>query len=244
MIQLLSVLVIMLSLGVSAFAASDSAVVRGGDLRIRDEGTGLVFPDGSIQYKATVEGPQGPAGPANQLEIGTVTSGTTAGATITGIAPSQTINLVLPQGPKGDPGSAGTINLTSICTAITAGGASLPSFCLPSTYSTSDLKGTWKLYVLGATNGATTPVYWERSTLTININGVATQASYIDSEFGSSGMTTANFVISATGDVSLPSYPNFRFGGTMSLDRNVIVLTYNPDMSTQRGMMILVKIAP
>jgi hypothetical protein len=45
------------------FANPDSVVIRGGDLRIKDAGSGLVFPDGTIQYKATVEGPAGPQGP-------------------------------------------------------------------------------------------------------------------------------------------------------------------------------------
>ena len=38
----------------------------------------------------------GKAGPPNSLSIGTVETGETASATITGIAPSQTLNLVLP----------------------------------------------------------------------------------------------------------------------------------------------------
>lgn len=49
-------------------------------------------------------GQTGKAGPANTLSIGTVTSGTTASATITGTSPNQTLNLVLPKGDKGDPG--------------------------------------------------------------------------------------------------------------------------------------------
>jgi hypothetical protein len=47
-------------------------------------------------------GGKGGDGPANSLSIGTVTQGTAA-ATITGPAPSQTLNLVLPKGDKGDP---------------------------------------------------------------------------------------------------------------------------------------------
>lgn len=47
------------------------------------------------------EGPEGPAGPANELSIGSVQSGTTANATITGTAPEQTLNLVLPKGDTG-----------------------------------------------------------------------------------------------------------------------------------------------
>lgn len=101
------------SLVSSALAAPDAIVVRGGDLRIRDAGCGLVFPDGSIQTKATVSGPTGPTGsagppgPANRLAIGSVQAGTQAAATITGTAPNQTLNLTLPQGPKGDTGPQG-----------------------------------------------------------------------------------------------------------------------------------------
>jgi len=43
-------------------------------------------------------GPTGQTGPANKLSIGTVEGGTTAAATITGTAPTQTLNLVLPRG--------------------------------------------------------------------------------------------------------------------------------------------------
>ena len=60
------------------------------------------------------KGATGATGPANTLAIGTVTKGTEAAATITGDAPNQTLNLVLPKGdtggigdpgPKGDPGN-------------------------------------------------------------------------------------------------------------------------------------------
>lgn len=54
--------------------------------------------------------PPGPPGPPNSLSIGTVTTGATgtaAAASITGTAPSQTLNLTLPAGPKGDAGSGG-----------------------------------------------------------------------------------------------------------------------------------------
>lgn len=60
------------------------------------------------------KGAPGETGPANTLAIGTVTKGTEAAATITGSAPNQTLNLVLPKGdtggigdpgPKGDPGN-------------------------------------------------------------------------------------------------------------------------------------------
>lgn len=50
----------------------------------------------------------------NKLAIGTVAKGDDASATITGAAPDQTLNLVLPKGDKGDkgdPGAAGISNL-------------------------------------------------------------------------------------------------------------------------------------
>lgn len=52
-------------------------------------------------------GPKGATGPANTLKVGTVTRGSEAGATITGTAPNQTLNLVLPKGDKGDVGPTG-----------------------------------------------------------------------------------------------------------------------------------------
>ena len=50
------------------------------------------------------KGDPGNTGPANTLTIGSVTSGNVASATITGEAPNQTLNLVLKQGDKGNPG--------------------------------------------------------------------------------------------------------------------------------------------
>ena len=87
--------------------------IRGADGRtpaITWEGTSIV-----------VDGEQGPdlkgepgadstvPGPANTLSIGTVTTGATgsaASATITGTAPAQTLNLTLPRGEQGIPGTA------------------------------------------------------------------------------------------------------------------------------------------
>ncbi len=45
---------------------------------------------------------EGPAGPPNSLSIGTVNTGASAAATITGSSPSQVLNLTLPQGPVTD----------------------------------------------------------------------------------------------------------------------------------------------
>jgi len=51
-------------------------------------------------------GQGGAIGPANTLSIGTVVTGATASATITGTAPTQTLNLTL---PKGDTGAIGVV---------------------------------------------------------------------------------------------------------------------------------------
>jgi hypothetical protein len=53
------------------------------------------------------KGDTGDIGPANTLSIGAVTGGGSAGASITGTAPNQTLNLTLPKGDKGDTGTSG-----------------------------------------------------------------------------------------------------------------------------------------
>ena len=58
------------------------------------------------------KGAKGDTGLANTLAIGTVTKGTEAAATITGSAPNQTLNLVLPKGDKGDKGATGETGAT------------------------------------------------------------------------------------------------------------------------------------
>lgn len=52
-------------------------------------------------------GPTGPTGPSNSLVVGSVSAGTSAGASITGTAPNQTLNLVIPIGPTGPQGITG-----------------------------------------------------------------------------------------------------------------------------------------
>jgi len=53
------------------------------------------------------QGATGAVGPANTLSIGSVTRGADASATITGDAPNQTLNLVLPKGDTGPTGPTG-----------------------------------------------------------------------------------------------------------------------------------------
>ena len=59
-----------------------------------------------------LQGEIGPAGPAADLDIGTVYTGATASAYITGTAPNQLLNLVLPQGPTGPTGATGATGST------------------------------------------------------------------------------------------------------------------------------------
>lgn len=67
--------------------------------------------DPGVQGQPGADGAPGSPGPANTLTVGTVTSGATPSATITGTAPSQVLSLVLPKGDKGDTGAAGTATL-------------------------------------------------------------------------------------------------------------------------------------
>jgi hypothetical protein len=68
------------------------------------------------------KGDTGVAGPANTIAIGKVVTGTDAAATLTGVSPSQTLNLTLPQGAvgerglQGEVGPAGPVNSLSIGT--------------------------------------------------------------------------------------------------------------------------------
>lgn len=50
-------------------------------------------------------------GPPNALSVGTVQGGVTAAASITGTAPSQILNLTLPQGPRGPEGPGGAFQM-------------------------------------------------------------------------------------------------------------------------------------
>jgi hypothetical protein len=67
----------------------------------------LTLPQGPAGADSTVPGP---TGPANSLAIGTVTTGaagSSAAASITGTAPSQTLNLTIPRGDQGIQGIQG-----------------------------------------------------------------------------------------------------------------------------------------
>jgi hypothetical protein len=71
-----------------------------------------------------IDGVLGGPGPSNVLSIGTVVQGVTPEATITGTSPTQTLNLVLPQGPQGVQGPQGPQGPTTLSVGTTTTGAS------------------------------------------------------------------------------------------------------------------------
>jgi hypothetical protein len=69
-------------------------------------------------------GPVGDTGPANTLSIGTVTTGaagSTASASITGTAPTQTLNLTIPRGDVGEQGETGDTGATGPAGTVAVG---------------------------------------------------------------------------------------------------------------------------
>lgn len=91
---------------------------------------GLQGPQGEVGPKGE-QGETGATGPANTLTIGSITKGDEAQASITGEAPNQILNLVLPKGdtgsvgPKGEQGDKGDSNVLSIGTVISGEEASV-----------------------------------------------------------------------------------------------------------------------
>lgn len=113
---------------VSGSVAFINEPARLGDLFINNDTNSLDY--GSIYQRTAVpgnpdtwtfilesglrglQGETGPAGPAADLDIGTVSTGATASAYITGTVPNQLLNLVLPQGPTGPTGGTGPTGST------------------------------------------------------------------------------------------------------------------------------------
>ena len=74
------------------------------------QGTALAVdgvPGPDLRGPAGRDGEDGAPGPAPSIKIGTVSSGTTPSATITGTSPDLTLGLVLPKGDRGDKGETG-----------------------------------------------------------------------------------------------------------------------------------------
>ncbi len=67
----------------------------------------IAYNNSTTETFTITNGEKGEKGDTNALTIGSVTSGDTASATITGTSPNQVLNLVLPKGDKGDKGDVG-----------------------------------------------------------------------------------------------------------------------------------------
>ena len=93
--------------------------VPGPDLRGPAGKDGRAGVDGSA-------GKDGAPGPAPSIKIGTVTSGTTPSATITGTSPDLTLGLVLPKGDRGDKGETGPPGVVSSASSYVLVGPGRP----------------------------------------------------------------------------------------------------------------------
>jgi hypothetical protein len=131
---------------------------------------GLPSPQ-SVSVTIPLIGPQGPVGatgstgatgPANSLAIGTVSTGaagSNASATITGTAPSQTLDLTIPRGDKGDTGDTGATgpaNSLAIGTVSTGAAGSNADATITGTAPNQTLNLTIPVGATGAT-GPTGP---------------------------------------------------------------------------------------
>ena len=97
--------------------------LTGPPVATRWEGTALVVDD---QPPVDLKGTKGDPGPVSSLTIGTVTTGTAA-ASITGTAPDQALNLVLPPGTPGAPGAPGAVATSSTYLIVSPGRPDTPS---------------------------------------------------------------------------------------------------------------------
>ena len=113
--------------------------------------TGATGPQGEQGIQGET-GATGATGPANTLSIGTVTSGDTASAEITGTAPNQTLNLTLPRGQQGVPGQAGADAVNPF------------KGYYPSTKPTGTFEDGDYIYAPDSTDGSTTTIwYWDET---------------------------------------------------------------------------------
>ena len=147
-------------------------------------------------------GATGPAGPANTLSIGTVSGGASAAATITGTAPSQTLNLTLPAGAKGDTGSTGPAGPANALTVGSVNSGSSPSVTLTGTAPNQVLNIVLARGDTGATGatGATGPA----NSLSI---GTVTEG-------GSAGASITGTAPSQVLNLTLPQGPQGAKGDT------------------------------
>jgi hypothetical protein len=186
------------------------------------------------ELKLSLNGAQGPIGPANTLSIGTVTTaetGVPAAASITGSSPTQTLNLTL---PKGNTGTGAVVMVGSTTTGAAGSSASVTN---SGTSSAAVLNFTIPRGNTGNT-GATGPAN------TLSIGTVGTGVTPSVTITGASPNQTLNFVLQKgdkgdTGDTgpigptgaSSSVFPYFARTTSTSGDPSVTFITWN--QSTQ-----------
>lgn len=172
-------------------------------------------------------GNPGATGPANSLQIGTVTTsaaGSSAVATITGVAPTQALNLTLPAGPATNFTVLGTATGTSDATPFELRGSGMPNGVRTASVGAyyTDLAGTngaWRwLKTSGAGNTGWEVMYgdtgWREintsitattTSTTLKVKRVGNLVSYfgrLDANGGNVGFTAPTGFLPAWGDSS------------------------------------------
>lgn len=164
--KLICKVAVILGLFVTSVYASPDAVLMEGDVRITGAGGGLVFPDGSTQYTATLQGPTGPAGPTGP-------KGDTGATGATG--PAGAKGATGPAGPKGDTGPAGpAVTTSAICVSSTTSDAdcSCARTTISKVFTTPGVAGTCQVT---ADTGSCTA---KGSTLSFSYRGACCVCAY------------------------------------------------------------------
>ena len=179
-----------------------------GGSRINNVNVPANFIDGRLEIASLFVGEQGPqgisgnTGPSNVLSIGTVVSGVTASATISGTSPSQVLNLVLPQGPQGQMGPSGTFTGGTV-----TGSTTFINGLIANTFSATTYQNLpTDVRVTGGTYSAGTTIFTNNTGGTFSVSGFST------------GYTlTSTGINTALGYTPLSAYTDtFTTGGTYS----------------------------
>lgn len=168
-----------------------------------------------IAEATDVRGSQGDQGPANSLTIGTVEAGLVASAELTGAAPEQVLNLVLPQGEPGTDGLDGDDGWSPVLAVVNDGDRRV--------HQVVDWQG-------GEGTKPTTGLYVGASGLTATIG----DAVDIRGLPGANGSGTVASIVGGTGidvDVTDPNNP------TVALDSSTLTSLGKADTAVQPGSL-------
>lgn len=163
-------------------------------------------------------GSTGPPGPANTLNIGTVTTGapgSAASATITGTAPTQTLNLTIPRGTAGQDG-AGTVQ--SVNNVFPDGNGNI-TLTLPANYV--DL--TTAQTIAGVKTFSSAPVVPDASWTIAKTNGLQ---GALDGKAATTHVHDAGAV--TTGTFAIARIPTGTTSTTVALGNHLHTGVYEP----------------